>query len=285
MKRMFSFLAAVAICATAIAQGEDNTKTGVMLANEHKIVVEARRSSMNFDEIEASYAVRVIVEERTTGNIIVRAPQSVIPYVSLSVADNTLRVTILRGAPISRSSNLLAEVYVPNNGRINKISTSSAARVVVKPAIVCQELELDATSASMIELAADVKDLSIEASGASQIVAQLTSEELDVDLSGASIVKLSGEATREADIELSGASTLRAEQLDVAILDCECSGASKAYVKGAVSTIKASGASAIEVECSALLSASALGGSSVIYSGECQVNIVSNAGASSIHKK
>ena len=284
MKRFIIAAIAAIASVTAFAQEADNTKTGIALANEHKIVVEARRSAMNFNEINASKAIRVIVEERTTGNIIVRAPQSVMPYVSLTVKDNTLLATLLSGAPVSRNSNIVADVYVPYNGQINEITTRSAARVIVKPTITCNELDLEAESASVIEVTAAAKEVSIEASGASHIKAEVATDELDCDFSGASGITLSGHVT-DADIEVSGASTLRANKLRAADLEIECSGASKAYALGVNCTAKASGASHINVECLAQLNATASGASSIIYSGDCVLNTISNNGASSIRKK
>ena len=287
MRRLLSTFILSALCITVFAQGdgETNTKTGILLANEHKIVMEARRSAMNFNEIEVSKAIRLIVEERTTGNIIVRAPQSVMPYISLKVNDGTLHATILSGVPVSRRSNIVAEVYVPYNGKINEITTSAAARVIVKPTISCNELDLEASSAAVIEVTAECKEVSIDASGASTINAELTANDLDLELSGASVAELSGEVTKSAEMEISGASTLRADRLNAVNLDIECSGASKASVKGVQCTAKASGASAINVECQQQLNASASSASSIVYSGDCQANIISNTGASSIRKK
>lgn len=284
MKRLIATLSLALLCVTAFAQGEETTKTGVLLANQHKIVVEARRSSMDFDEIEVSRAIRLIVEERTTGNIIVRAPQSVVPYVSLKVSNGTLHATLLQGTPVSRNSNVVAEVYVPYNGRINEIKTSAAARVIVKPTLSCNELELKASSASVIEVTAGTKECSIEASGASTIKAELAADELEMELSGASIATLSGQIT-DGEIDLSGASTLKADKLRAAKLDLECSGASKAKALAVVCSAKASGASAIAVECLKQLSISASGASSIQYSGDCQVNTLANTGGSSIRKK
>ena len=286
MKRIVCAIALATLCATSFAQneGETNTKTGIVLANEHKIVMEARRSAMDFNEIEVSKAIRLIVEERTTGNIIVRAPQSVIPYVSLKVKDGTLHATLLSGVPVSRKSNVVAEVYVPYNGKINEITTSSAARVIVKPTISCKELDLEASSASVIEVTASAEEVSIDASGASTIKAELATDNLDFDLSGASTATISGQVS-DAEMEISGASTLRAEKLRAAVIDLDCSGASKAAIIGLQCTAEASGASAIMVECLQLLNASASGASTIIYSGDCQVNTISNTGASSIRKK
>lgn len=284
MKRFIIAAIATIASVTAFAQEADNTKTGIALANEHKIVVEARRSAMNFNEINASKAIRVTVEERTTGNIIVRAPQSVMPYVSLTVKDNTLHATLLSGAPVSRNSNIVADIYVPYNGQINEITTRSAARVIVKPTITCNELDLEAESASLIEVTAAAKEVSIEASGASHIKAEVATDELDCEFSGASGITLSGHVT-DADIEVSGASTLRAEKLRASKMELECSGASKAYALGVNCTTKASGASHINVECLAQLNATASGASSIVYSGDCVLNTTSNTGASSIRKK
>lgn len=284
MKRLFLIFTATLLCAVSFAQSETTSKTGVMLASEHKIVVEARRSAMHFNKIEASRAIRVIVEERTTGNIIVRAPQSVIPYVSLSVKDNTLKATILSGAPVSRRSNIIAEVYVPYNGMIEEIVTSSAARVIVKPSIMCGELDLEASSASVIEVKSGAREVSIEASGASTVRAEVAAGELDVDITGASELHLSGMAA-ESEVDIAGAAILHAEKLNVTTLDLECLGASKALVKAEFCTVEASGASAVEVECSQMLNISVGGASSVVYDGACQVNTISNRGASTIRKK
>lgn len=284
MKRLITTLSLVLLCVTAFAQGEETTKTGVLLANQHKIVVEARRSSMDFDEIEVSHAIRLIVEERTTGNIIVRAPQSIVPFVSLKVSNGTLRATLLPGTPVSRNSNVVAEVYVPYNGRINEIKTSSAARVIVKPTISCNELELEASSASVIEIKASAKEVSIDASGASTIKAELATDEFDMELSGASVATISGQIT-DGDIEVSGASTLKAEKLRAAKLDLECSGASRANALAVICSAKANGASAVTVECLQQLNVSASGASTIRYSGDCQVNTIANTGGSSIRKK
>lgn len=278
MKRTLLTIAAALCCTFAFAE------QSAPAPSEHKTVLEARQSSMNFDEINVSRAIRLTVEERTTGNIIIRAPHSIIPYISLKVENKTLYATLLPGTPVSRNSNVVAEVYIPYNGRINEINTSSAARVIVEPTLSCKELELEASSASVIELKAGTRECSIDASGASTIKAEITADEFDIELSGASIATLVGQVT-EGDIDLSGASTVRAEKLRASKLNLECSGASKAYATACICSAKASGASAIDVECLQTLNASASGASAIRYSGDCQLNTVSNTGASSIRKK
>lgn len=286
MRRFIATLSLMLLSLAVFAQGEATTKTGVALQEQHKIVVEARSSSMQFDEIKVSRAIRLVVEERTTGNIIVRAPQYIMPYVSLKVADGELQATILPGVTLSRSSNILAEVYVPNNGRIKDISTSSAARVVVKPTLVAHKLDLELMGASVIELKAQVGELSVEASGASTVKANVVvASELDMELSGASEVTISG-TSYLTDVDLSGASTAHLSNLTNSTLNAEASGASTIKAKAdRVAIIKVSGASNADVKCEGVLTASASGASEIIYSGACQVNILSNTGASTISKK
>ena len=284
MKRLITTLSLVLFGIVAFAQGADSTKKSIDLADEHQIVIEARSSAMNFDEIEVSRAIRLIVEERTTGNIIIRAPRSVMPFVSLKVEKNTLYATLLQGTPVSRNSNIVAEVYIPYNGRINEITTSTAARVIVKPTLSCNKLDLEATSASVIEVTAGAKRVEIDASGASTIKAEMAGNELDMELSGASTATLAGHI-ESAEIEVSGASTLKAEKLRNSRLELECSGASKATALAVSCSANASGASAIKVECLQQLNAAASGASSITYSGDCQLNSTSSTGGSSIRKK
>ena len=54
MKRIILVVVAAMFCTTLFAQEADNTKTGILLNNQHKVVVEARRSAMHFYEIEVS---------------------------------------------------------------------------------------------------------------------------------------------------------------------------------------------------------------------------------------
>jgi riboflavin synthase alpha subunit len=178
----------------------------------------------------------------------------------------------------------VAEVYIPNNGKIDDVEVSSAARVIVEPLLNCAELDLSASSSSVIEVKTIAQEVSIDASGASTIKAELNGAKLDLDLSGASVARLSGKVVK-GEVDLSGASTLHAETLHASTLEVECSGASKANVVAHRCVAEASGASSIVAECSQQLDISVSGASSVIYSGDCQTNVISNTGASTIRKR
>lgn len=277
----------VTLSGVEVVEGDSKatSKTGVALNGKHEVVMEARRSSMNFDEVEVSRAIRLTIEERTTGNIIIRAPRSIMPYVSLSVKGETLYATLLSGAPISRNSNVVAEVYIPNNGRINELSASASARIIVEPKLLCEELELNASSASVIEVKSQTSELSIEATSASVVKAEVATSELDIDLSGASKVEVSG-SSRRTEVEASGASIVQMGALTSGVIAAEVSGASKANIKGVeLAEVSASGASKVNIFGDGILNLRASGASKISYEGNGKVNIISNTGASSITKK
>ena len=105
--------------------------------NLGEIVMEARSSRMNFDEIEVFGSVRLVVEERTAGNIVIRAPKRLMEYVILYVSDNTLHAGLRLPGNFSRRGipSCAVEIYIPNNGRIAEIVARGASRVKVLPTL------------------------------------------------------------------------------------------------------------------------------------------------------
>lgn len=250
-----------------------------------KIVMKAVKSKMNFEKIEVSRCIRLTVEDRTEGNIIVRANEAIMPYIELSVAKGVLTARISDRIGIrQKSGNIVAEVYVPYNGRIRSIDASGASTVAVKPLLTAAELDIKASGASRIELKADAGESDIESSGASSIKADISGNKCDIDVSGASVLNLSG-SVRNGAIDIAGASKCNASDMKFDSLDVEVSGASVAYVSATECTVDVSGASKADVYCDGVLSAEASAASTVRYSGNCRTNHLSSSGASSIKKK
>lgn len=250
-----------------------------------KIVMKALKSSMNFEKIEVSRCIKLVVEDRTDGNIVVRANEAIMPYVELTVAKGTLKATISDKCTIRRKfGDVVTEVYIPNNGRIRSIDAGGASSVFVKPLLSTRTLDLDASGASRIELTADADETSIDISGASKIKADISGTKCDIDISGASTLNLSG-SVRSGAADVSGASKINASDMKFDSLSVEVSGASTAYVSATKCIVDASGASKADVYCDGVLSAEASAASSIRYSGDCRTNHLSSSGASSIKKK
>lgn len=250
-----------------------------------KVIMKAVKSSMNFEKIEVSRCIKLIVEDRTDGNIVIRANEAIMPYVELTVAKGTLKAKLSDRCTVSRKfGDVVTEVYIPNNGRIRSIEASGAATVIVEPMLTTRELDLEASGASRIELKANADETDIESSGASKIKADISGTKCDIDISGASTLTLSG-SVRSGAIEVSGASKINASDMKFDSLSIEVCGASTAYVSATKCIVDASGASRADVYCDGVLSAEASAASSIRYSGDCRTNHLSSSGASSIKRK
>lgn len=254
-------------------------------SKKKNIVMRAHKSNLNFEKIEVSRCVRLVVEDRTDGNIIVRADEAVMPYVELSVAKGTLKARISDKFNMRRvSGGPVAVVYIPNNGRIRSIDASGASSVIVKPLLTTGKLNLETGGASKIDLRANAGETEIECSGASRIVAEITGTECEIDLSGASSLSLSG-SVRTGAVDVSGASKFNASDMKFDTLSVDVSGASTANVSATKCIVEVSGASKADVYCDGELSAEASAASSLRYSGDCRTTHLSSSGASSIKKK
>ncbi|MEM1349300.1 MAG: head GIN domain-containing protein [Myxococcota bacterium] len=132
---------------------------------------------------------------------------------------------------------------------LREVEVRGASDVVVQGELF-DELELDISGASMVDVSGRVAELEAELSGSSTLVARgLDLASIDVDASGASDVTLAGTATR-LSVELSGSSDLEATELLAQDVDIESSGASDAMVC-ATETVEAdlSGASSLHYTC------------------------------------
>jgi len=107
------------------------------------------------------------------------------------------------------------------------------------------------------------EDLVIDISGASEVEMQFTAQKLEADFSGASEVIFTGNC-QDCYVELSGASEYNAEALECTDLILELSGASDAYVFATGKlNIDASGASSVRYKGTSNLSVNSSGASTV----------------------
>ncbi len=245
--------------------------------------MKAVKSSMEFTAIEVNNPIRVIVEQRTEGNIIIRATESIMPHIQLSVSGNKLIVSSDIKKFNKKDITPIAEVYIPYNGKLNDFEATAVSSIEVKPFISTNNLDIECVGASQITLAAKANNATIEVAGAASVKADIECVKMEAEVAGAASATLKGSATR-AHFEVAGASTLKASEFICTQVKAEVVGASKAKINGSMANVEAVGASNITVACDLQLDATAIGASTVRYTGNCQVNIVDNIGASSIKK-
>lgn len=193
-------------------------------------VTTTQTSFSDYDMIEASYAFTVYVtfsdEEES---IEIEANDNLHQYIEVKKENNILKIGLERNVHIRGTSTLNAYVTTKN---ISDYMASGASRIIVEDRI-------------------EAMDAHIYLSGASTFSGELAVEQLNVDLSGASHLDISGIAN-DVDVEASGASVIRDYGLETNTLEADLSGASKMYVTVDEGIeLKASGASVLHYKGSA----------------------------------
>jgi hypothetical protein len=168
-------------------------------------VVAENREVSGFSEIDAGGMFKIILEQSNQESLKIETDENLMPLIRTKVLNNVLKISSDR--PIRNSKNL--NIYITFRD-IHKISVSGACSVISR-----DDLKLD--------------ELTIDGSGATEIDIRLISQRFDADLSGANEVRLSGE-TGVFELELSGASKIRAFDFIAQEVRIEASGAADANV-------------------------------------------------------
>lgn len=297
---MRKFTLAMATIATALLPFSVTASEGIftksLKGNGNKII-ENRKSAMLFSEVAVSNCVHLVISDRRDGDILVRTDENIMPYVVMEVRNGVFYAR-LENTSARKMENVRIDIEMPYNGNIREINAVAASSVTVVPLLEATEVELNASGASFIVANVQAKSLEVDLSGASSAKISATIDEMEVSASGASKAEIERATCRDCDIEATGASKITGS-LSVNKCNIEASGASKINLTGSAHqaefeisgasklnasgfvtehcSVEASGASAAYVHCTNTLSAEALGSSKVGYSGDCRLNIASQA--------
>ena len=134
MRRLITAL--VALCVAATASATNN------------IVMRAAKSQQAYDGISVGGPIKVYVEERTEGNIIIRATEKTLDALKLKIEGGSLNICFPEGFKIKRKSDFTqAEVYLPYNGKLREFSAVGCAQIEVKPHIKATEVDIESAAA------------------------------------------------------------------------------------------------------------------------------------------
>ena len=223
-------------------------------------IVTKRIEAPDFAAIDASRAVKVIVTDALTDEIVIEADDNVMEKVLVESCRGTLFVGIDKS--VRRISDHSVTVRVPANGEIRALDASSAAQIICETALEAYEFLIDVSSAAQIDVALKATKCRIDVSSAGELVAALEADSCTADLSSAAKARLSGRS-RWCEVDVSSAANFDAGRLVIA--------------HGLVDA--SSGASA-DVHCTDTLRASASSGADISYSGECKVEAQHSSGGS-----
>ncbi len=178
-----------------------------------------------FDEIEVGSIIQVYLRTDSTYSLKVSAQGNLHEHIRISVEGSVLEIDT--EGQISSSEPIKVWVSAP---RIQALSSSGASHIVGQNLIETEELSLDLSGASGIELELAVQSLECELSGASELRLKGSGEETDLNGSGASKCYGHDYLTRIAQVDLSGASFAEMEVSES--LEGKISGAGKMNYRG-----------------------------------------------------
>ena len=222
------------------------------VSNAQKTIVndpnaEVRSINASFNAIKISGGINLYLSQYETESIAVSASEDKYKNDIKTVVENGVLRIYYDGNNWSGSGNKKLKVYVSFKN-LDRLQASGACDVHVAGNIT-------------------VPDFSISMSGASSFKGAVFVTNLSLDLSGASDAKISGAAV-SIKIESSGASDVKG--YDLITENC---------------TVKASGASDVNITVNKEMNVTASGASDIFYKGNCVIKEIRSSGASTIARK
>ncbi|WP_291870464.1 head GIN domain-containing protein [Maribacter sp.] len=207
----------------------------------NKVVVEEdRKVTEDFSIVSASEGIQVHVTQADEYSISVKADENIIDLIGTDIENGKLRIHAIEN--IGRSTK---KVYVslPN---IKALKSSSGSHLTAENTIKSDDLEIDASSGSILD-------------------AEISCNELEVDASSGANISLSGKANN-ADIDGSSGANIKAKDLSTAICSAEASSGSN-----------------IKIYVTESLRADASSGGNISYTGDASVEKKKSV-SGSVHK-
>ncbi|MCK5846906.1 MAG: DUF2807 domain-containing protein [Bacteroidales bacterium] len=206
-------------------------------------VIKQTRELSTFNAIDAGNAFDIIITKGDNQSVVIEADDNLMEKIITSVKGNELKLS--------------------TKGSINN-STKMKVHITMAELI---GVDLSGAATLLSESRFDNDDMEIEQSGASSMELKLRCKNLDIDISGAANIKLSG-FTNNMEAECSGASNISAFNLEVENAVVDCSGASNA-----------------KLFITKSLSGEASGASNITYKGSPTKIDIRTSGASDVDRK
>jgi len=214
----------------------------------------------DFSEIEISSAFEFEITQSSGYSVIITSYENLFDYFDVETDGDTLNVGMKFGS--FTTSNPVVKITLPH---LESLVISGACHGKCKGISSTDDLYIEESGASSLDIDAAVDDCNIEISGASNIKGTLSADDLDIEISGASRAELSGEIS-ELELDVSGASTADLEDLTTEYAEADVSGASTAHLY-----------------VTERLKADVSGASTVNYRGDADLSRISISGASSLN--
>lgn len=248
MKNLFfsiSLLSAALLSSCTVdANGRNTTLNPFENIEASENIIHETRNVSPFEGIKVSNAIEVVVDDTNfAGKISVDAPDNYMSKIKTEVVNGVLKLYI-EGNMNFNSHKIV--VTIPHQ-KLRSFDLSGASKVNVKPTLKVENMMINLSGASALNLTLMSNKVTVENSGASSLTVGGNAQNLVTDISGASKFNAEKLKVSTAMIECSGASSATVWVVDQ--LNVNASGASKvSYVSqaGLKTKIDTSGASKVK---------------------------------------
>lgn len=217
----------------------------------------------DFSRIEIGDAFELTVTRADTYSVAITAREGLFDHINVAQHGDTLKID-LQGFFLNFSHSGQATITMPE---LRGLELSGAAEADVSGFTSGQDLDVQLTGASRLDLAMETGEFSAELSGASQLTGSLAATATDIVLSGASRIELEGSG---GDLRLEGSGASRAKLADFPVGDAD---------------IVLSGASHASLDISGRLDVDLSGASQVDYSGNPTLGDSDISGGSQLERR
>lgn len=225
-------------------------------------IVEREYSFQGFDRVEVYSAIEFEVAPNAEYSISASGYENLIDRLEVNLSGQTLRIGLKPGSYFR--NNVKAIIALP---ALSRLVVSGACQGTAQGFSSNNDLDLDVSGASRVEVDIEAGRTVMDISGASRVTGELRAQTTRFIISGASRCELTG-VVHDMDLDLSGASRVSFSQLQTTSADVDISGASQA----AINVI-----GRLDVELS--------GASSLEYTGDPVLGRVNVSGASKMTSK
>ena len=178
-------------------------------------IVSEKRNTENFIAINADGPVQVEIKKGITLSVTVETDDNIMPYVETKVSGKTLKIRL---RDINRLRNSTVRVYI-TAPELKELNTSASAEIESKDIITTADnMEMQASSGSKIDVALDAPSVTAETSSGGDIIARGRTKNFTASASSGSSVKAgellaenaTGDASSGASVSIYGSVSIKA---------------------------------------------------------------------------
>ena len=160
MKLIVALLCAIFFTACQFSTGKTVTGSGTVKTEN--------RNLSDFKGISVQRALEVEVEQSDKFEVVVEADDNILPHITTEVRDGILVIE----TDINNFNNVNKRKIRVKMPKVTSLESSSASSIKSKNTLITENLTLDASSASKIEISVEAENLNCDSSSGSSIEVQ-----------------------------------------------------------------------------------------------------------------